>query len=174
MRAIDGFTGNGGGDADSDDPTAILKDKLSVDWEKEGWRELFDLQFGTSAKALREIVRNSAKPISDNEAGNSGDDSDVNIHPDLRKPAPCVPKTPAATQVSNSFSNLGELMKIRLVAEEKKASAYDAKVTLEREKFKTKGKVDMTHKIPSTPGTSDQVKNTVNAYLLTLLASLKL
>jgi hypothetical protein len=61
LRAFDGFTGNGGGDADSDDPTAILKHKLSAarsagiplgalkastieEWEKEGWRELFDFR----------------------------------------------------------------------------------------------------------------------------------
>ncbi|KAJ7312294.1 hypothetical protein DFH08DRAFT_822331 [Mycena albidolilacea] len=59
-------------------------------------------------------------------------------------------------------------------AKEKKASAYDAKLTLEREKFemdKTKGKVDMAHKILSTPGASDQVKDAANAFLLTLFAS---
>ncbi|KAF7356040.1 hypothetical protein MVEN_00933700 [Mycena venus] len=30
MRAFDGFTGNGGGNTDSDDPTAILKHKLNT------------------------------------------------------------------------------------------------------------------------------------------------
>jgi hypothetical protein len=115
-------------------------------------------------------------------------DSDAVIHPDLRKPALRILKTPAATvsepkytpssmfrkQVNNSFGNLGELMKMKLAAEEKKASAYDAKLTLEREKVemdKTKRKVDMAHKILSTLGASDQVKDAANTFLLTLFAS---
>ncbi|KAJ6611677.1 hypothetical protein B0H10DRAFT_352109 [Mycena sp. CBHHK59/15] len=69
MRAFDGFTGNGSGDADSDDPTAILKSKLSaarkaglpigglspakiLEWEKNGWSDLFNNRFGTSAKVM--------------------------------------------------------------------------------------------------------------------------
>ncbi|KAF7358088.1 Histone acetyltransferase [Mycena venus] len=205
MRAFDGFTGNGGGDADSDDPTAILKHKLNAarnagiplgalkastieEWESEGWRELFDLRFGTAAKVSREVVRHSAKPISDAEDEDSGDNSDAIIHPELCKPAPCVPKAPAATvlepkhtpsstfrkQVNNSFSNLGELMKMKMAVEEKKASAYDAKLTLEHEKFemdKMKEKVDMAYKILSMPGASDQVKDAANAFLFSLFAS---
>ncbi|KAJ6614533.1 hypothetical protein B0H10DRAFT_2221272 [Mycena sp. CBHHK59/15] len=78
MRAFDGFTGNGSGDADSDDPTAILKSKLSaarkaglpigglspakiLEWEKNGWSDLFN----NRAKVSRAAVRNSASPISD-------------------------------------------------------------------------------------------------------------
>jgi hypothetical protein len=56
--AFESFTGNGGGDPDSDDPTAILRHKLDgarrvgvavgnlrpdiiETWEKNGWRDLF-------------------------------------------------------------------------------------------------------------------------------------
>jgi hypothetical protein len=58
MRAFNDFTGNGGGDADCDDPEAILKSKLKAarasgqhlgslkpatitEWEDRGWYELF-------------------------------------------------------------------------------------------------------------------------------------
>jgi len=204
MRAFDGFTGNGGGDADSDDPTAILKSKLGaarkaslpigslkpatiMEWEKNGWSDLFNNRFGASAKVSREVVRNSATAISDLD-DDSGDDSDVNIHPELCKPVPRAPQTPAATvsepkhtpsstfrkQVTSSFGNLGELMKMKMVAEEKKASVLDARLNLEREKLemdKAKGKVEMAHTVLSTPGASDQVKEAANAWLLTLFSS---
>jgi len=67
IRAFEGFTGNGRGDADCDDPQAILKNKLVAarrsglplgslkpatitQWEDEGWYELFNDRLGTSAK----------------------------------------------------------------------------------------------------------------------------
>ncbi|KAJ7347865.1 hypothetical protein DFH08DRAFT_960257 [Mycena albidolilacea] len=63
IHTFDGFTGNGGRDEDLDDPTVILKHKLSTarstgiplgalkastieEWEKEGWQELFDFRCG--------------------------------------------------------------------------------------------------------------------------------
>ncbi|KAJ6611680.1 hypothetical protein B0H10DRAFT_2285043, partial [Mycena sp. CBHHK59/15] len=203
MRAFDGFTGNGSGDADSDDPTAILKSKLSaarkaglpigglspakiLEWEKNGWSDLFNNRFGTSAKVSRAAVRNSASPISDHD-NDSGDDSDIYIHPELRKPAPRVQQTPAATvsepkhtpssnfrkQVTHSFGNLGEIMKMKMVSEEKKASVLESRLNLDREKLemdKTKGKVEMAHTVLSTPGASDEVKEAANAWLLTVFS----
>ncbi|KAJ6612778.1 hypothetical protein B0H10DRAFT_2278296 [Mycena sp. CBHHK59/15] len=195
------FERNGGGDADSDDPTAILKSKLSaarkaglpigglspakiLEWEKNGWSDLFNNCFGTSAKVSQAAVRNSATPISDND---SGDDSDIYIHPELRKPAPRVQQTPAATvsepkhtpslnfrkQVTHSFGNLGEIMKMKMVSEEKKVSVLESRLNLDREKLemdKTKGKVEMAHKVLSTPGASDEVKEAANAWLLTVFS----
>jgi hypothetical protein len=59
MRAFNSFTGNGGGDPDSDDPEAILKRKIAAargsglhvgalkpatitEWERNGWYDLFN------------------------------------------------------------------------------------------------------------------------------------
>lgn len=61
IRAFESFTGNGGGDPDSDDPEAILKEKLAaacklglplrslkpstiMEWEDNGWWDLFNDQ----------------------------------------------------------------------------------------------------------------------------------
>jgi hypothetical protein len=65
---------------------------------------------------------------------NDNDSSDLNIDPHLCKAPPCVLKTPATTvsepkhtplsgfckQVNSLLSGLGELMKIKVAAEEKK------------------------------------------------------
>ncbi|KAJ7742545.1 hypothetical protein B0H16DRAFT_1693734 [Mycena metata] len=84
IRAFEGFTGNGGGDPDSEDPTAILahrlvaarKASLSVGklkaetivlWEQQGWLELSNGRYGNNAKVTRTVVRNSASAISDIE-----------------------------------------------------------------------------------------------------------
>ncbi|KAJ7663567.1 hypothetical protein B0H17DRAFT_1211578 [Mycena rosella] len=211
MLAFDSFTGNGGGDADSDDPAAVLKGRLVdarkaglhlgslkpatiMEWENNGWWDLFNERLGNSAKVSREIVRNSASAISGLEDNPDNDDSDSesNIHPDLRaesdlgtvaaSQAPPAPKTPAATvsepkytpmsnfrkQASSSFGNLGEFMKMRMASEEKKASALDAKLALEREKLeldKVKAKVEMAANVFTMEGVSDEVKNAANAYL---------
>ncbi|KAJ7237815.1 hypothetical protein C8J57DRAFT_1529065 [Mycena rebaudengoi] len=75
--AFEGFTGNGGGDPDSDDPTAILSSRLSAartaglvvgslkpatiqQWEDNGWRDLFNDRLGASAKVSWQVPRNSA------------------------------------------------------------------------------------------------------------------
>jgi hypothetical protein len=59
MHAFNSFTGNGGGDPDSDDPEATLKDKIAAargsglhfgslkpetitEWERNGWYDLFN------------------------------------------------------------------------------------------------------------------------------------
>ncbi|KAJ7325410.1 hypothetical protein DFH08DRAFT_787542 [Mycena albidolilacea] len=202
IRAFNNFTGNGGGDADCDDPEAILKGRIAAarrsglplgslkpvtvtEWEHNGWYDLFDSRLGTSAKVAREVVRSSASAISDLDDDSS--DSDATIHPELRKAAVRVPKTPAATvsepkhtpssafrkQVTNSFSGLGDFMKMKAVAEEKKASVLDARLVIEREKLemdKTKGKVEMAEKVLSMAGASDEAKVAANTFLLNLFS----
>ncbi|KAJ7743694.1 hypothetical protein DFH07DRAFT_979441 [Mycena maculata] len=91
MVAFEGFTGNGGGDPDSDDPTAILKSHLDgarkaglvvsslrpdiiKTWNDNGWWDLFNDHLGSSAKVSREIVRNSALALSDVEDHENSDD----------------------------------------------------------------------------------------------------
>ncbi|KAJ7328892.1 hypothetical protein DFH08DRAFT_815643 [Mycena albidolilacea] len=189
IRAFEDFTGNGGGDADSTDPTAILKGKLNaarkggrpiggltpstiLDWEKNGWYDLFNYRFGTSAKVSRVVVRNSAAAISHVDS-DSGNESDGNIDPNLRERVHRAPRAAAATvsepkhtpsstfrkRVTNSFGNLGELMKMKMAAEEKKASVADARLIIEREKLemdKTRGKVEMAQTVLSTAWASDQ------------------
>ncbi|KAJ7358271.1 hypothetical protein DFH08DRAFT_440520 [Mycena albidolilacea] len=202
IRAFNNFTGNGGGDADCDDPEAILKGRIAAacrsglplgflkpatvtEWEHNGWYELFDGRLGTSAKVAREVVRSSASAISDLDDDSS--DSDAAIHPELCKATVRVPKTPAATvsepkhtpssafrkQVTNSFSGLGDFMKMKAVAEEKKASVLDARLVIEREKLemdKTKGKVEMAEKVLSMAGASDEAKVAANMFLLNLFS----
>ncbi|KAJ6605029.1 hypothetical protein B0H10DRAFT_2077278, partial [Mycena sp. CBHHK59/15] len=105
----------------------------------------------------------------------------------MTQPAPRVQQTPAATvsepkhtpssnfrkQVTHSFGNLGEIMKMKMVSEEKKASVLESRLNLDREKLemdKTKGKVEMAHTVLSTPGASDEVKEAANAWLLTVFS----
>ncbi|KAJ7258140.1 hypothetical protein C8J57DRAFT_1516025 [Mycena rebaudengoi] len=121
MLAFESFTGNGGGDPDSDNPTAILKSKLAAarrsglhvgslkpatitEWEDNGWRDLFSDRLGASAKVSREVIYNSASALSDREDNGDGNDSDIDgkLDPVLlaesraAASAPVVPKTPAA------------------------------------------------------------------------------
>ncbi|KAJ7746035.1 hypothetical protein B0H16DRAFT_967733 [Mycena metata] len=195
IRAFTDFTGNGGGDGDCDgDAEAILNQKLvaarksglplgdlkpaTIDqWEKLGWTDLFMSRLGNSAKVARKVVRSSAAALSDLE---NDDDSDKEVDPMLRKRKPAAavvtePKhTPASAfrkQVGNSFSGLGDFMKIKAAAEEKKAAVLDARLAFDREKLdmeKTRGKVDIAEKILSMPGASDQARDAANAFLLTL------
>ncbi|KAJ7936945.1 hypothetical protein B0H13DRAFT_1853013 [Mycena leptocephala] len=84
QKAFEFFTGKGGGDPDSDEPAAILKQKLDGArkaglavgtlkpsvielWDKNGWRDLFNGRLGASAKVSREVVRNSTCALSDVE-----------------------------------------------------------------------------------------------------------
>ncbi|KAJ7154411.1 hypothetical protein C8R43DRAFT_1126491 [Mycena crocata] len=100
--AFESFTGNGGGDPDSDDPSAVLarldgarragivvgqlKPALIATWEKNGWRDLFNDRLGASAKVSREVVRNSASALSDLDVGfDDGNTSDGHIDPALRR-----------------------------------------------------------------------------------------
>ncbi|KAJ6486656.1 hypothetical protein C8R45DRAFT_1097951 [Mycena sanguinolenta] len=206
MRAFNSFTGNGGGDADSNDPAAILKGRMKaarsaglhlgtlkpatiLEWEKKGWWDLFNDRLGTSAKVTRPVVRNSAMALSDSDNDSSGDEgSDANIDPALRKPAPTLPKTPAATvseakhtpssafqkKVNSSFGGLGEFMKLKAAAEEKKVSVLDARLALEREKLeidKTKGKFDMAERVLGMPNVDAEVKQAANAFILSYFTS---
>ncbi|KAJ7906403.1 hypothetical protein B0H13DRAFT_2506352 [Mycena leptocephala] len=207
MHAFNSFTGNGGGDPDSDDPEAILKGKIAAargsglhvsslkpetitEWERNGWYDLFNNRFGTSAKVARPVVRSSASALSDldDDLSEDNDSSDAHIDPDLRKGALRVPKTPAAIvsepkhapssafrkQVNGSFSGLGEFMKIKVAAEEKKTTMLDAKLALDRERLemdKAKGKIDMAERVLAMPGASNEVKERVNAYLLDYFAN---
>ncbi|KAJ6536517.1 hypothetical protein DFH09DRAFT_1091274 [Mycena vulgaris] len=117
MVAFEGFTGNGGGDPDSDDPTAILKGRLLAArkaglcigslkpdtitaWQNNGWWDLFNDRLGTSAKVTREVVCNSASALSDLEDDSLLRDSDDNIEPLLLAESraaqtSAAPKTPA-------------------------------------------------------------------------------
>ncbi|KAJ7895810.1 hypothetical protein B0H13DRAFT_1885420 [Mycena leptocephala] len=132
-------------------------------------------RLGTSAKVARKVVRSSASAISDLDDDSS--ESDANIHPKLRKAA--VPKTPAAIvsepkhapssafrkQVTNSFSGLGDFMKMKAAAEEKKASVLDARlVIVEREKL------EMDKRRESMAGASDEAKVAANTFLLNLFS----
>ncbi|KAJ6560576.1 hypothetical protein DFH09DRAFT_1483219 [Mycena vulgaris] len=213
MVAFESFTGNGGGDPDSDDPTAILKGRLLAArkaglcigslkpdtitaWQNNGC-------LGTSAKVTREVVRNSASALYDLEDDSLLRDSDDNIEPLLLAESraaqtSAAPKTPAprknaaaivsepkhtpashfCTQATSSLANLGEFMKIKMVSEEKKTKAFEAKLELdhaklqlEREKAKVdaeKAKVEMARNVFSMDGASDEVKAAANKYLLSL------
>ncbi|KAJ7123904.1 hypothetical protein C8R46DRAFT_1237967 [Mycena filopes] len=208
MRAFEKFTGNGGGDADNDDPEAILRKKLSAawqaglslgslkpatitEWETNGWFDLFNNRLGTSAKVTREVVRSSASVISDLDDNLDNDiksdsDDDINIHSDLRK-APTAPKTPSATvsepkhtpsstfrkQATSSLGSIGEFMKMKMVAEEKKTGVLEAKLELEREKLeleKSQKKLEMAQSVLAMPGASAEVKEAANTFMLKLFS----
>ncbi|KAJ7311716.1 hypothetical protein DFH08DRAFT_822481 [Mycena albidolilacea] len=131
------------------------------------------------------VAHSSASAISDLDDDDDHDNSslDANVDPELRKAALRVPKTPAAIvsepkhtpssafckQINSSFSGLGEFMKVKMVAEEKKATMLDAKLALDRERLemdKAKGKVDMAERVLAMLGASTEVKERINAYLL--------
>ncbi|KAJ7027504.1 hypothetical protein C8F04DRAFT_89707 [Mycena alexandri] len=200
IRAFLEFTGNGGGDGDSDDdaeailtrrlvaaresglPLGDLKPATIDEWEKNGWTDLFMGRLGGSAKVMRKVVRSSAAAISDlDDDGDSDKEAEGNIHPSLQKTKHSAaaivtePKhTPASAfrkQVGQSFSGLGDFMKIKAAAEEKKAAVLDARLAFDREKLeleKARGKVDMAQKVLAMAGASDQVRDAANAFLLTL------
>ncbi|KAJ7477466.1 hypothetical protein FB451DRAFT_1557219 [Mycena latifolia] len=115
MVQYEKFTDNGGGDPDSDDPTAILKNCLEAArsaglnlgtlrpetitaWINNGWFDLFN-----DRPVDRQVVRNSTSALSDlddNENLGTTQDSDDNINPLLLEKsraaqASAVPKTPA-------------------------------------------------------------------------------
>jgi hypothetical protein len=77
-------------------------------------------------------------------------------------------------QVNGSFSGLGEFMKIKVAAEEKKATMLDTKLALDRERLemdKAKGKIDVAERVLAMPSASNEVKERVNAYLLDYFAN---
>ncbi|KAJ7152199.1 hypothetical protein C8R43DRAFT_886355, partial [Mycena crocata] len=199
--AFESFTGNGGGDGDSDDVTAVLKGKLTgaraagiavgsltpatiKEWDDNGWRDLFEERLGNSAKVTRPVVRNSAAPLSDvDDLGNESDD--VEIDPVLKSQ---TKKTAAATvtepkhasaskfraQASHSLGNIGELVKVKMAADEKRAKALDAKLELDERRFRlesTRTKVDLARTVFSTDGVSAEVKNAANSFLLDYFTS---
>ncbi|KAJ7854870.1 hypothetical protein B0H13DRAFT_2358219 [Mycena leptocephala] len=197
IRAFESFTGNGGGDPDSDDPEAILKKKLAAvhksglplgslkpstitEWEDNGWWDLFNDRLGTSAKVAREVVRNSAASISDidDNFDEEEGESEGNIHPLLREEsratkkaaahAPSVPKTPAAIVSEPKHAPSSAFRKQN--RQFKKATVLDAKLSLERERLeldKMKGKVEMARSVFAMDGTTE-VKDAANAFLLGL------
>ncbi|KAK7016089.1 hypothetical protein R3P38DRAFT_2786465 [Favolaschia claudopus] len=123
-------------------------------------------------KVARKTARNSASALSDCEEDASDDDSDRKDRKDS-KPAAQVPNTPAST-VGASLGNIGDFMKVKLEAEEKKADVLEAKLKLEREKFendKIRGKVDMANHVLNSTGASEQVKDAANAFLLQLFST---
>ncbi|KAJ7330890.1 hypothetical protein DFH08DRAFT_940180 [Mycena albidolilacea] len=164
MSAFNDFTGNGGGDADYDDPEAILKSKLKAacasgqhlgslkpatitEREDRGWYELFWSRLGTSSKVARTVVRSSASALSDLD--NDSDiehSSDANIDPALREQSRTtpasqvsepkhVPSSSLRKQANVSFSSMGDLVKMKMKSEENKANALEAKLAIEREKL---------------------------------------
>ncbi|KAJ6615322.1 hypothetical protein B0H10DRAFT_1950022 [Mycena sp. CBHHK59/15] len=222
MVAFEAFTGNGGGDPDSDDPTAILRSRLEGahkvglaigslrpdiinTWHDNGWWDLFNDCLGASAKVTREVVRNSASALSDIEDHETAfaPNSDDNINPLLLEEShvarastalktPAAQKNPAAivsepkhtpathfrSQATSSFGNISEYVKIKMISEEAKAKAFDAKLVmdqtklqLEQEKTKAeldKGKGDMVQKVLEMDGASEEVKAAANEFLLSL------
>ncbi|KAJ7108080.1 hypothetical protein C8R43DRAFT_1140110 [Mycena crocata] len=195
MLAFDSFTGNGGSDPDSDDPTAIQKKRLTAarkaglnlgslkpatitEWDDNGWYDLFNNRLGTSAKISREVVRNSASALSDAEVNldDDGADSDANINPVLlaqSRTTTSHPAPPKPLPQLNSFGAIGDFMKMKMVSEEKRTHALDAKLQLEREKLeldKAKAKVDMARNVFQMEGASNQVKDAANAYLLSIFS----
>ncbi|KAJ7768620.1 hypothetical protein DFH07DRAFT_807425 [Mycena maculata] len=196
MVAFDKFTGNGGGDPDTDDPSAVLKGKLAgartaglaigsltpatiLEWEHNDWRDLLDQRFGDSAKVIRPVVRGSAAALSDVE--DFDDMSDDGIDPALKE---MVSKGPAATvsepkhvapaskfraQAAQSFGNIGEYLKVKVVADEKKAKALEAKLELDEKRFeleRQRAKVTLAKDVCEANGMSEEVKNAANSYLL--------
>ncbi|KAJ7201483.1 hypothetical protein C8J57DRAFT_1625522 [Mycena rebaudengoi] len=114
MVAFEGFTGNGGGDPDSDDPMAVLKQRLDgarragisvgklkpdliSKWQTNGWWDMFNDRLGASAKVTRHVIRNSASALSDTEEDLICDD---HIDPSLREQSqtPLPAKTATAAQ----------------------------------------------------------------------------
>ncbi|KAJ7513154.1 hypothetical protein B0H11DRAFT_2213683 [Mycena galericulata] len=199
MVAFDAFTGNGGGDPDSDDPTAVLKVKLTaaraaglaigsltpatiIEWDKNGWRTLFDDRLGNSAKVTRPVVRSSVAPLSDVE--DFADDSDID--PELKDTTNSMtptPKTPAATvsepkyvtpaskfraQAAQSLGNIGEYLKAKMAADEKKTHAFEAKLELDEKRFeldRQKAKVEMARTVCAMDVVSADVKDAANSFL---------
>ncbi|KAJ7149325.1 hypothetical protein C8R43DRAFT_1128679 [Mycena crocata] len=116
-----------------------LKPSTITVWENQGWWDLFNNRLGTSAKVTREVVRNSATPLSDLEDNDdlaATQNSDDQIDPTLRHAA--APQTPGAsknpatvvsepkhtpasafrTQANSSLGNMGEFLKMKMVSEE--------------------------------------------------------
>lgn len=119
----------------------------------------------------------------DDDDDHDNSSSDANIDPELCKAALHVYKTLAAIvsepkhtpssafrkQMNTSFSGLGELMKVKMVAEEKKTTMLDAKLALDHERLemdKAKGEIDMAERVLAMLGASTEVKEHINAYLL--------
>ncbi|KAJ6528963.1 hypothetical protein B0H19DRAFT_1333663 [Mycena capillaripes] len=206
------------GDADSDDPSAILK-KLDAartaglpigtlkpavleTWENHGWRDLFTQRLGTSAKVSRDIVRNSASALSDrDDDDDESSDGDSMVDPTLcaqgsvsvrSVKTPASGKNPGATvsepkhtpaskfraQANNSLGNMGEFMKVKMLSEDKKAQMMDAKLGLDKAKLELekqkveldtqRGKVEMARTVLAMEGTTAEVKNACNTFLLSL------
>ncbi|KAJ7125512.1 hypothetical protein C8R43DRAFT_1135358 [Mycena crocata] len=169
---------------------------LLDNWEKNGWRDLFNDRLGASAKVSREVVRNSASALSDLDVGfDDGNTSDGHIDPALRredqsmtnppKNAAAVvsePKhTPASrfrTQANNSLGHMGEFMKAKMSSEEKKTKLMEAKLEMDQVKLALekqraesdaqRAKVEMARTVLSTEGASSEAKNAANAYLVSL------
>ncbi|KAJ7687047.1 hypothetical protein B0H17DRAFT_1203899 [Mycena rosella] len=122
MIAFEKFTANGGGDPDSDNPTAILKGCIDsareaglvigglkpetiTAWHENGWWDLFNDRLGANAKVTRTVVRNSASALSDPEDDPVFHDSD-NIDPQLRIDKPAPPASAADPLVADLRSLL--------------------------------------------------------------------
>lgn len=60
---------------------------------------------------------------------------------------------------------------MKMISEEKKTTVLDAKLGLEREKLeldKMKGKVEMARSVFAMDGTTEEVKDAANTFLLSL------
>ncbi|KAF7372101.1 Histone acetyltransferase [Mycena venus] len=216
IRAFESFTGNGGGDPDSDESDAIskrlngackaglpvgtLKPSVIEMWETNGWHDLANQRYGMNAKVSRAVVRNSASALSDIEEDLNGCTSD-NIDPtlladDLTMPppskTPAPAKNPAAvvseprftlaskfrTQASTSMGNMGELVRMKMVSEEKKAKGMEEKLGLDKEKLDLEkkrvevdtqqAKVQMARTILEMDGADAEVRKAANHFLLNL------
>lgn len=114
------------------------------------------LRLGASAKVSREVVRNSATPLSDPEDNDNLDATIETVHPTNAPQTPTnAPQTPGPSnnaaavvsepkhtpaskfrlQANTSFGNMGEFMKIRMASEEKKSQVLNRKLELEHARF---------------------------------------
>ncbi|KAJ7640922.1 hypothetical protein B0H17DRAFT_1216482 [Mycena rosella] len=107
-------------------------------------------------------------PLSDAE--DFGHDSDNNLDPALKAESkPVTDKDPAAVvsepkhtpaskfraQATQSFGNIGEYLKVKMVTDEKKAKAFEAKLELDERRFeldRQKAKVDMAKTVFAMDG----------------------
>ncbi|KAJ7746115.1 hypothetical protein DFH07DRAFT_962994 [Mycena maculata] len=194
--AFESFTGNGGGDGDSNDASAVLKGKLTraraagiaigsltpakiKEWDDNHWRDLFEERLGNSAKVTRPVVRSSAAPLSDAEdLDNESDDGAIDpiLKSQTKKTAAATvsepkhaPASKFRAQASESFGNIGALVKVKIAADEKRAQALGAKLELDERRFKlesTKAKVDLARSVFGTDGVSAEVRDAANSFLL--------
>jgi hypothetical protein len=142
----------------------------------------------------REVVRNSATPLSDLEDNDNSDATIETVHPTNAPQTPGPSKNAAAVvsepkhtpaskfrlQANTSFGNMGEFMKLRMASEEKKSQALDRKLELEHARFELekrkadteeqKARLEMAQAVFAMEGADAETKDAANAYVRSLFA----